>query len=157
MHNDVMAGFNYISSPLKLGTRASMRHHLRPETEYHGGDGAYLNIIFIVNTSLNFGCIGGEDFDQRVMVHFIELFKKKTGKDIRGNNRALQKLRREIEKAKRLLSSQFQTRIEIESLLEGIDFSETLTRAKFEDLNTVSRHIYAYTFLSTILFHLRDY
>ena len=79
--------------------------------------------------------LGGEDFDQRVMEHFIKLYKKKKGKDIRKDNRAVQKLRREVEKAKRALSSAHQTRIEIESLFEGEDFSETLTRAKFEELN----------------------
>lgn len=79
--------------------------------------------------------LGGEDFDQRVMEHFIKLHKKKKGKDIRKDNRAVQKLRREVEKAKRALSSQHQTRIEIESLYDGEDFSETLTRAKFEELN----------------------
>ena len=81
---------------------------------------------------------GGEDFDQRVMDHFIKLYKKKKGKDIRKDNRAVQKLRREVEKAKRALSSQHQARVEIESLYDGEDFSETLTRAKFEELNMVS-------------------
>merc|ERR1711976_854847 len=79
--------------------------------------------------------LGGEDFDQRVMDHFIKLYKKKKGKDIRKDNRAVQKLRREVEKAKRALSSTHQTRIEIESFFEGEDFSETLTRARFEELN----------------------
>ena len=79
--------------------------------------------------------LGGEDFDQRVMEHFIKLIKKKMGKDIRSDNRAVQKLRREVEKAKRALSSTHQTRLEIESLVDGEDFSETLTRAKFEELN----------------------
>ncbi|KAL0276402.1 UNVERIFIED_CONTAM: hypothetical protein PYX00_003989 [Menopon gallinae] len=79
--------------------------------------------------------LGGEDFDQRVMDHFIKLYKKKKGKDIRKDNRAVQKLRREVEKAKRALSSSHQVRIEIESFFEGDDFSETLTRAKFEELN----------------------
>jgi len=79
--------------------------------------------------------LGGEDFDQRVMEHFMKLYKKKRGKDIRKDNRAVQKLRREVEKAKRALSSQHQTKIEIESLFDGEDFSETLTRAKFEELN----------------------
>ena len=82
--------------------------------------------------------LGGEDFDQRVMDHFIKLYKKKTGKDVRGDNRAVQKLRREVEKAKRSLSNQHQARIEIESFYEGEDFSETLTRARFEELNMVS-------------------
>lgn len=79
--------------------------------------------------------LGGEDFDQRVMDHFIKLYKKKKGKDVRKDNRAVQKLRREVEKAKRALSAAHQTRIEIESFFDGEDFSETLTRAKFEELN----------------------
>lgn len=81
--------------------------------------------------------LGGEDFDLRVMEHFFKVIKKRTGKDIRQDSRAVQKLRREVEKAKRALSSQHQTRIEIESLFDGEDFSETLTRAKFEELNMV--------------------
>jgi len=79
--------------------------------------------------------LGGEDFDNRVMEHFMKLFKKKTGKDIRKDNRAVQKLRREVEKAKRTLSTEFNTRIEIESFFDGEDFSETFTRARFEELN----------------------
>lgn len=82
--------------------------------------------------------LGGEDFDQRVMEHFMKLYKKKKGKDIRKDNRAVQKLRREVEKAKRALSSSHQARIEIESLFDGEDFSEVLTRARFEELNMVS-------------------
>uniref|UniRef100_A0A914LI39 Heat shock protein 70 n=3 Tax=Meloidogyne incognita group TaxID=654580 RepID=A0A914LI39_MELIC len=79
--------------------------------------------------------LGGEDFDQRTMEYFIKLIKKKTGKDLRKDNRAVQKLRREVEKAKRALSVQHQVKMEVESLIDGIDFSETLTRAKFEELN----------------------
>jgi len=79
--------------------------------------------------------LGGEDFDQRVMDHFIKLYKKKKGKDLRKDARAVQKLRREVEKAKRALSASHQVRVEVESLFEGEDFSETLTRAKFEELN----------------------
>jgi len=79
--------------------------------------------------------LGGEDFDQRVMEHFIKLYKKKKGKDLRKDARAVQKLRREVEKAKRALSAAHQVRVEVESLFEGEDFSETLTRAKFEELN----------------------
>ncbi|XP_053380433.1 endoplasmic reticulum chaperone BiP-like [Mercenaria mercenaria] len=79
--------------------------------------------------------LGGEDFDQKVMDYFIKLIKKKTGRDVRTDTRAIQKLRREVEKGKRALSSTHQTVIEIESLFEGNDFRETLTRAKFEELN----------------------
>jgi len=67
----------------------------------------------------------------------MKLYKKKKGKDVRKDNRAVQKLRREVEKAKRALSSQQTTRVEIESFYDGDDFSETLTRAKFEELNMV--------------------
>jgi heat shock protein 5 len=79
--------------------------------------------------------LGGEDFDQRVMDYMIKQYKKKTGTDVSKNLRALGKLKREVEKAKRTLSSQQSTRLEIESFEDGNDFSETLTRAKFEEIN----------------------
>merc|ERR1711912_57709 len=79
--------------------------------------------------------LGGEDFDQRVMQHFIKIFQKKHSKDMTKDKRALQKLRREVEKAKRALSSTHQARVEIEALYDGVDFSETLTRARFEEIN----------------------
>merc|ERR1712036_142764 len=79
--------------------------------------------------------LGGEDFDQRVMEHFMKVFRKKHGKDISKDKRAIQKLRREVEKTKRALSSTHQARLEIEALFDGVDFSESLTRARFEELN----------------------
>jgi heat shock protein 5 len=79
--------------------------------------------------------LGGEDFDQRVMKYFMKVFKKKNNKDMSKDKRAVQKLRREVERVKRALSTQHQARLEIESLHDGIDFSETLTRARFEELN----------------------
>jgi heat shock protein 5 len=79
--------------------------------------------------------LGGEDFDQRIMSHFIKLVNKKHKIDLSKNKRSMAKLRRETEKAKRALSSVHQTKVEIEGLLDGEDFSETLTRAKFEELN----------------------
>lgn len=78
--------------------------------------------------------LGGSDFDQSIMDYFIERIERQHGK-IRGNKRALQKLRKEAERVKRALSSQLSARLEIEDLLPGYDFSETLTRAKFEELN----------------------
>lgn len=80
--------------------------------------------------------LGGEDFDHRTMDYLMKLFKRKYGKDLSKDKRALAKLRRESEKAKRALSSQTQVRIEVESLHDGKDFSETLTRARFEELNS---------------------
>jgi len=74
--------------------------------------------------------LGGEDFDQRIMEYFIKIVKRKFDKDITGDARALQKLRREAERAKRALSSQHQVRVEVESLVDGVDLSEPLTRAR---------------------------
>lgn len=79
--------------------------------------------------------LGGEDFDFRVVRHLVKTFKKKHGIDVSDNNKAIAKLKREVEKAKRTLSSQISTRIEIDSFVDGIDLSEQLTRAKFEELN----------------------
>ena len=79
--------------------------------------------------------LGGEDFDQRIIDHFVKIFNKKHNVDVTKDLKAMGKLKREAEKAKRTLSSQMSVRIEIESFFDGIDFSETLTRAKFEELN----------------------
>jgi heat shock protein 5 len=79
--------------------------------------------------------LGGEDFDQRVMDHFIKSIKKKNNYDLTKDKRGIAKLRREVEKAKRSLSSVHQVKVEIESLIDGEDFAETLTRARFEELN----------------------
>merc|ERR1719271_2367408 len=79
--------------------------------------------------------LGGEDFDQRIMDYFMKLIKRKYSKDVSKDPRARQKLRREAERAKRALSSQHQVRVEIEGLAEGVDLSEPLTRARFEELN----------------------
>mmetsp|Transcript_14350 Transcript_14350/g.28325 ORF Transcript_14350/g.28325 Transcript_14350/m.28325 type:complete len:662 (-) Transcript_14350:252-2237(-) len=78
--------------------------------------------------------LGGEDFDRRVMDYMLKLFKKKAGKDASKDKKAVQKLRREVERAKRSLSNSHQQRIEIESFFDGADLSETITRAKFEEL-----------------------
>ena len=79
--------------------------------------------------------LGGEDFDNRIIDYFIKQYKRKTGTDVSTNMRALGKLKKAVENAKRTLSSQQSTTIEIESFEGGNDFSETLTRAKFEDIN----------------------
>merc|ERR1719191_2074420 len=69
------------------------------------------------------------------MNYFLQRIKKKHKMDISKDPRAMAKLRRECEKAKRALSSVHQTKVEVEGLLDGEDFSETLTRARFEELN----------------------
>jgi L1 cell adhesion molecule like protein len=78
--------------------------------------------------------LGGEDLDNRLVDHFTKLFKLKTGKDISNNDRAKRRLRNACERAKRTLSSSMSTTIEVESLLDGIDLVENLSRAKFEEL-----------------------
>jgi endoplasmic reticulum chaperone BiP len=78
--------------------------------------------------------LGGEDFDRRIMDYMLKLFKKKSGKDASKDKKAIQKLRREVERAKRALSNTHQQRIEIEGFFDGADLSETITRAKFEEL-----------------------
>ena len=78
--------------------------------------------------------LGGEDFDNRMVNHFIQEFKHKNKKDIRGNARSVQRLRTACERAKRTLSSSAQASIEIDSLFEGVDFYTTITRARFEEL-----------------------
>ncbi|CAI0404335.1 unnamed protein product [Linum tenue] len=79
--------------------------------------------------------LGGGDFDHRVMEYFLKMIKRKYMRDVNGDSKALGKLRKECERAKRVLSSQTQVRVEIDSLLQGMDFSEPLTRARFEELN----------------------
>jgi len=79
--------------------------------------------------------LGGEDFDQQTMKHFIEEINKEHSRDISKDSRAMQKLRREVEKAKRALSSAHSYDLEIEQLQDGFDFSSKLSRAKFEQLN----------------------
>ncbi|KAH9689470.1 Heat shock 70 kDa protein BIP3 [Citrus sinensis] len=93
------------------------------------------NGMFKVLASSGDTHLGGEDFDHRVMDYFIKLIKKKYSKDVRKDKKALGKLRKECERAKRALSGQQQARVEIESLFDGVDFSEPLTRARFEELN----------------------
>ena len=90
--------------------------------------------IFEVKATAGDTHLGGEDFDNRVVDHFIQDFKRKHKKDIRTNERAVRRLRTACERAKRTLSSSTVAAIEIDSLFDGTDFNETLTRARFEDL-----------------------
>jgi endoplasmic reticulum chaperone BiP len=104
-------------------------------------DVTLLNIdegIFEVLASEGDTHLGGEDFDQRVMQYFVEKIQKTTnGKvDVSEDKRAIQKLRKEVERVKRALSSQNQARVELEDLVPGYDLQETLTRARFEELNS---------------------
>ncbi|CAL9094149.1 unnamed protein product [Musa acuminata var. zebrina] len=91
--------------------------------------------IFEVKATAGDTHLGGEDFDNRLVNHFVQEFRRKHKKDISGSPRALRRLRTACERANRTLSSTAQTTIEIDSLYEGIDFYSTITRASFELLN----------------------
>jgi len=90
--------------------------------------------IFEVKATAGDTHLGGEDFDTRLVEYFMDEFKKKHKKDISENKRALRRLRTACESAKRSLSSSSVANIEIDSLYDGIDFTSTITRAKFENL-----------------------
>jgi len=90
--------------------------------------------IFEVKATAGNTHLGGEDFDNRLVQHFSDEFKRKHKKDIHKNARSLRRLRNQCEQAKRTLSTAHQTTIEIEALFEGIDFQSTLSRARFENL-----------------------
>jgi molecular chaperone DnaK (HSP70) len=93
------------------------------------------NGVFEVVATAGDTHLGGEDFDQRLTEHFTKIFKKKNnGVDLKKDPRSFQKLKHEVEKAKRDLSSVHQVKITIEGIMEGIDFGETITRARFEEL-----------------------
>jgi L1 cell adhesion molecule like protein len=91
--------------------------------------------IFEVKATAGDTHLGGEDFDNRLVNHFVAEFRRKHKKDISANAKALRRLRTACERAKRTLSSTTQTTIEIDSLYEGIDFYSTITRARFEEMN----------------------
>lgn len=93
------------------------------------------NGFFEVKSTSGDTHLGGEDFDKRMVNHFIQEFKRKHKKDISDNKRAVRRLRTACERAKRTLSSSTNASIEIDSLFEGIDFYTSITRARFEELN----------------------
>ena len=90
--------------------------------------------IFEVRSTAGDTHLGGEDFDNRMVNHFIQEFKRKYGKDISKNARSIRRLRTACERAKRTLSSSTEANIEIDSLFEGLDFYSKITRARFEEL-----------------------
>ncbi|KAM3698057.1 hypothetical protein ACB098_06G160300 [Castanea mollissima] len=79
--------------------------------------------------------LGGEDFDNRMVNHFVEIFKRQHKVDISGNSKALRRLRTACEKAKRIFSFAIETCIEVDSLYNGIDLFSNITRAKFAEFN----------------------
>ena len=133
---------------LDLSTAAAIAYGLDKQSEKEknilifdlgGGtfDVSILNIedgIFEVKATAGDTHLGGEDFDTRLLQHFITEFKRKHKQDITDNPRSLRRLRTACERAKRTLSSSTQTSIEIDSLYNGIDFFSSLTRARLEEL-----------------------
>jgi len=90
--------------------------------------------IFEVKSTAGDTHLGGEDFDNRLVNHFVQEFKRKNKKDLTSNKRSLRRLRTAVERAKRTLSSAANANIEIDSLYEGVDFYSSITRARFEEL-----------------------
>jgi L1 cell adhesion molecule like protein len=90
--------------------------------------------LFEVRSTSGNTHLGGEDFDNRLVGHLAAEFKRKTGKELTGNKRALQRLRTAVERAKRTLSSCTEAAVEIDSLCDGLDFATKITRARFEEL-----------------------
>ncbi|XP_059620832.1 heat shock 70 kDa protein cognate 2 [Phlebotomus argentipes] len=91
--------------------------------------------LFEVKSTAGDTHLGGEDFDNRLVNHFSEEFTRKFKKDLKGNARALRRLRTACERAKRTLSSSTEASLEIDALHEGVDFYAKITRARFEELN----------------------
>ncbi|CRK88904.1 CLUMA_CG002643, isoform A [Clunio marinus] len=91
--------------------------------------------LFEVKSTAGDTHLGGEDFDNRLVNHFLEEFKRKHKKDLSGNMRALRRLRTACERAKRTLSSSTEATIEVDALHEGVDFYSKISRARFEELN----------------------
>ena len=90
--------------------------------------------IFEVKSTAGDTHLGGEDFDNRMVDHFLKEFQRKHKKDMSQNKRAVRRLRTACERAKRTLSASAQANIEIDSLFEGVDFYTSITRARFEEL-----------------------
>lgn len=116
------------------------KQHIVLITDVGGGteDHSLLEIedgLFQVRAVAGNSFLGGEDFDNRLVSHFANEFKRKHKKDLLTNPRSVRRLRTACERAKRTLSSQTQASIEVDSLFDGIDFSSSITRARFEELN----------------------
>jgi len=90
--------------------------------------------LFEVRSTAGDTHLGGEDFDNRLVNHFIHEFKRKHKKDLNDNHRAIRRLRTACERAKRTLSSSAEATIEIDSLYQGIDLNTKITRARFEEM-----------------------
>jgi len=143
----IIAGLN-VARVINEPTAAAIAYGLDKKTDgekniliFDLGGGTFdvsiLNIdsgVFEVKSTAGDTHLGGEDFDDKLVHHFVNEFKRKNKKDISGDKRALRRLRTACERAKRTLSSSAQANVEIDSLFEGIDFYSSITRARFEDM-----------------------
>jgi L1 cell adhesion molecule like protein len=146
----LIAGFN-VMRIINEPTAAAMAYGLDMDINYGeknvlvfdlGGGTCDVSLLVIeerimeVRATAGDSHLGGEDFDNRLVNYFVQEFKRRKKKDISGDPSALRRLRTACERAKRSLSCYVQTNIELDSLCEGIDFYSTITRARFEELNT---------------------
>jgi len=143
----IIAGLN-VTRVINEPTAAAIAYGLDKKTDgekniliFDLGGGTFdvsiLNIdagVFEVKSTAGDTHLGGEDFDDKLVNHFVNEFKRKNKKDISGDKRALRRLRTACERAKRTLSSSAQANVEIDSLHEGVDFYSAITRARFEDM-----------------------
>jgi len=143
----IIAGLN-VTRVINEPTAAAIAYGLDKKTDgekniliFDLGGGTFdvsiLNIdagVFEVKSTAGDTHLGGEDFDDRLVNHFVNEFKRKNKKDISGDKRALRRLRTACERAKRTLSSSAQANVEIDSLFEGVDFYSSVTRARFEEM-----------------------
>merc|ERR1719336_394276 len=90
--------------------------------------------VFEVKATAGDTHLGGEDFDNVLVDHFVKDFKRKNKSGLTKSNRAMRRLRSQCERAKRTLSAAHRATVEIDSLYDGVDFHATITRARFEDL-----------------------
>ncbi|XP_072150889.1 heat shock 70 kDa protein BIP4 [Setaria viridis] len=123
------------------GLRTKLREGANALVLHVGGGTADASVVTLMDRSLGIRAyrddpfLGGDDFDQKVVDYFAELVRMKHGKDVGGDSIALAKLRTACERAKKALSNQEHVQVTVESLFDGVDFSETLSRSKFEELN----------------------
>ena len=144
----VIAGLNVlriINEPTAAALAYGLQENIKGERmvlvfDFGGGtiDVTVLTIedgIYDVHSTSGDTHLGGEDFDNRMVNHFIQEFKRKFKKDITDNKRAVRRLKTACQKAKHVLSNETETKIELECLADGLDLNATITRAKFEELN----------------------
>ncbi|KAG8688851.1 ATPase with role in protein import into the ER [Ceratobasidium sp. 423] len=106
-----------------------------------GGGTLDVSLLWLVNGAFKVlatsgdAHLGGEDLDHNVVDYFVDKYRRSTGADVSTNHRSMSKLKKEVERAKRILSTESMVTLEIEGFHRGRDFAESLTRAKFEQLN----------------------